>query len=83
MSGLIWVQSVCNGYEQTTLIGKELIWDMGCVHVWAYMLKNSQFSVGYNLPKEINEARKNCGRKQNTSNQNNPDQNAKLYTLLN
>ena len=24
MSGLIWVQSVCNGYEQTTLVGKEL-----------------------------------------------------------
>ena len=24
MSGLIWVQPICNGYEQTTLVGKEL-----------------------------------------------------------
>ena len=24
MSGLIWVQSVCKGYQQTTLVGKEL-----------------------------------------------------------
>ena len=23
-SGLIWVQSVCKGYQQTTLVGKEL-----------------------------------------------------------
>ena len=24
MSGLIWVQTVCKGYQQTTLVGKEL-----------------------------------------------------------
>ena len=24
LSGLIWVQTVCKGYEQTTLVGKEL-----------------------------------------------------------
>ena len=24
MLGLIWVQSVCKGYQQTTLVGKEL-----------------------------------------------------------
>ena len=25
LSGLIWIQTVCNGYQQTTLVGKELI----------------------------------------------------------
>ena len=25
LSGLIWVQSVCKGYEQTTLVDNELI----------------------------------------------------------
>ena len=25
MLGMIWVQSVCKGYEQTTLVGNELI----------------------------------------------------------
>ena len=25
MSGLIWVQTVCKGYQQTTLVGSELI----------------------------------------------------------
>ena len=25
MSGLIWVQTVCKGYQQTTQVGKELI----------------------------------------------------------
>ena len=24
MSGLIWVQTVCKGYQQTSLVGKEL-----------------------------------------------------------
>ena len=24
LSGLIWVQTVCKGYQQTTLVGKEL-----------------------------------------------------------
>ena len=25
MSGLTWVHTVCEGYQQTTLVGKELI----------------------------------------------------------
>ena len=25
MSGLIWVQTVCKGYQQMTLVGKELM----------------------------------------------------------
>ena len=23
LSGLVWIQTVCNGYQQTTLVGKE------------------------------------------------------------
>ena len=47
----------------------------------SYLLKNSQFSVGYDLPKEINEARKDCGRKQNALSQNSLDPSVKLYIL--
>ena len=25
LSGLIWIQTVCKGYQQTTLLGKELM----------------------------------------------------------
>ena len=34
LSGLIWVQTVCKGYQQTTLWGKELTkrWQLGCLH---------------------------------------------------
>ena len=31
LSGLIWVQSVCEGYEQRTLVGNELILKMTSV----------------------------------------------------
>ena len=43
LSGLIWVQSVCIGYEQTKLVGKELMnhYFIICVGAKCSYLKNS------------------------------------------
>ena len=42
LSGLIWVRSVCRGYEQATLVGNESLLvpliDYLCVISWAFFL---------------------------------------------
>ena len=48
LSGLVWVHSVCKGYQQTTLVGNELIplrtrklLDQSCP--FSFLLKNISF----------------------------------------
>ena len=43
MSGLIWVQTVCKGYQQKTLVGKELIEQIGLKSL--YMLHSTFLTI--------------------------------------
>ena len=48
MSGLIWVQTVCKGYQQTTQVGKELIMWHNLTYdivLWAEGFHNSLIPV--------------------------------------
>ena len=42
LSGLIWVQPVCKGYEQTTLVGKQLMLFLGNTGPKGQMYTKSQ-----------------------------------------
>ena len=49
LSGLIWVQTICKGYQQTTIVGKKLTYqaqqnvvadlDLNCLTFWWYSWK--------------------------------------------
>ena len=43
LSGLIWVQSVCKGYQQTTLVGNELT--LFCLFALRFYIPVNYFSV--------------------------------------
>ena len=49
MSGLIWVQNVCKGYQQTTLVGNELIDDQCWLVHWSTFLKESKTLMVWNF----------------------------------
>ena len=45
MSGLIWVQTICNGYQQMILVGKEL----SCMVAKAFRDKTDKHSGAFLL----------------------------------
>ena len=45
MSGLIWVQTVCKGYRQTTIRNSEFV----CVHVDVFMNKTMVKKTSYEI----------------------------------
>ena len=53
MSGLIWIQTVCSRYQQTTLVGKELVYEVLLFHKTQYQKAFYPYSANHKTADDI------------------------------